>query len=111
MHQLLTQLGLEHFLRCYTAPLVTTLCATVLVGDDSELAALLHDTFMWLANRLGPLLTAKYLTDKILQRLKSCYSQPDAYGQVSEGGLRQQQQPTPHFSLSYLHSFLLMICS
>jgi len=38
-----------------------------------DLATILRESILWLAGRVGPLLTAKYLTSRILQSMKECY--------------------------------------
>lgn len=51
--------------------------ADVDIGID--LASILAESIVWIAGRLGPLLTAKHFSSRILQTMKDCYSVPSAF--------------------------------
>ncbi|XP_067941415.1 WD repeat-containing protein 81-like [Watersipora subatra] len=100
IQQLIMQLGVSHFAEEYTLPLASALCASSLAAveadleqhgqrksvslvDGLDLPSVLVDCVIWLAARLGPLLTAKYLTSRILLTMKESYSTPLAFAESS----------------------------
>ena len=68
---------------------IVTISRWIKVSDtddgDLDLASILTESFVWLAQKLGPLLSAKFVTDRLLRHMKDCYNGRSPLTQLSDG--------------------------